>query len=376
MWKLKRPVVGAMVCSALVASIACSNDAATITQKTEKNDKELVLSQIPKSAQEKGTDTDAEVDELFDPFSSTGISMPVIYEVDGSVIEVKSPSFADREILAINEDDGTNYLEAGTDFFIRGKYDEAVNAFRRALDRQPQNADVWAKLGQSYLRNGQKARGAECIEQALQKDPNHAESHAVMARLFLDENNGDAALSHAASLSSLKPWAYGGYYLIGRAYSQLEMWKEAIDAFEKAIEIRPDDIHAHNNLGFAALQVGEDDMAVYAFEVATNQTQAKPYMLNNLGLAYERSGQQLAALAAYETASAMKIGYVKANLNRDRLLAVLTDDERAQYMVAFVDTVRDEETKTTEPRVDGLTDTALISKAYDAGAPTGPSAGP
>ena len=53
------------------------------------------------------------------------------------------------------------------------------------------------------------------------------------------------------------------------------------------------------------------------------------YMLNNLGIAYERSGRGPEALAAFTYAAHMDGQYIKSRVNRARLMAALTPDERA-----------------------------------------------
>ncbi|MDH4208430.1 MAG: tetratricopeptide repeat protein, partial [Anaerolineae bacterium] len=46
----------------------------------------------------------------------------------------------------------SQYVASGDDLFDSGRYDEAVAAYQRALSLEPQNAEIYARLGQAYLK--------------------------------------------------------------------------------------------------------------------------------------------------------------------------------------------------------------------------------
>jgi Flp pilus assembly protein TadD len=90
----------------------------------------------------------------------------------------------------------------------------------------------------------------------------------------------------------------------------------------------PGNVHAYNNLGFAALQVGRTGLALQYLEAAMELEGVRPYMLNNLGIAYERTGRNTDALSIYARAVDQDPTYVKARSNRDRV-RILVDEQIA-----------------------------------------------
>jgi len=115
------------------------------------------------------------------------------------------------------------------------------------------------------------------------------------------------------------------------------MWHEAIDQSRRTISRDPQRIDAYNALGFSALQVGRNELAVQYLEAATELDGLEPYMLNNLGLAYERLDRHVDALQAFGDAVAMSPAYSTGRANRDRVREIVdrqVADEVARILAA------------------------------------------
>ena len=52
---------------------------------------------------------------------------------------------------------------------------------------------------------------------------------------------------------------------LGNAYFQKGQMNEAVDAYQRALKIKPDDVSARNNLGMALLKQGKTDEAAVQF---------------------------------------------------------------------------------------------------------------
>ena len=121
------------------------------------------------------------------------------------------------------------------------------------------------------------------------------------------------------------------------------MWKEAIESFQKAVKIKPDHTYANNNLGFVALQIGKNELAVQALEKATDQEGAPAFMFNSLGLAYERIQKPVSAMTAFYKAIEANPKLVKAIVNRDRVTAALNETQREEFVAWRDGTLFDDE---------------------------------
>jgi Tfp pilus assembly protein PilF len=75
---------------------------------------------------------------------------------------------------------------------------------------------------------------------------------------------------------------------------------EAIQQFEKAISLKPNEPLLYNNLGMSLLQHGENSQAVRAFQEALEVGEPHPKIYNNLALALCKLGKYPEALEVFK----------------------------------------------------------------------------
>ena len=199
----------------------------------------------------------------------------------------------------------------------------AVDALRMAIFDAPDSAVAWQALGETYLGLGRRAQSLACMRQALVHDADLVAAHSQLAAHLLREGEPKQARRHAQRLVELDPESADAHFLAARAYLGLAMWEQAIDASRRSIARDPQAAGPYNALGFAALQVGRNGLALQYLEAATELPGLQAHMLNNLGIAYERSGRDLDALEAYARAGTLRPGSTTAIANRDRVREVV-----------------------------------------------------
>ncbi len=208
------------------------------------------------------------------------------------------------------------YLEEGSDA-------DAVDALRMALFDAPDSAPAWLLLGETYASLGRPRQSMDCVEEALVHDRDLPGAHAFAAGWHLKRGEPDQARPHAERLARLQPDDARATHLLARSYLGLEMWSEAITWSRRTISRDPQHIDAYNAVGFAALQVGRNELALQYLQAATELDGLRPHMLNNLGIAFERLDRPVDALQAFADAAAMDPAYTPAVVNRDRVRQVV-----------------------------------------------------
>ncbi len=111
----------------------------------------------------------------------------------------------------------------------------------------------------------------------------------------------------------IKPDFADAHFNRGNSYKELGHYKEAIEAYKQAISIKPDDADAHHNLGVA---YGSLDMHKEAIDAYKHATRIKPdheFAHNNLGVTYGSLDMHKEAIDAFNQAIRIKPDFADAH---------------------------------------------------------------
>lgn len=75
-----------------------------------------------------------------------------------------------------------------------GKYNNAIQHYRRYLDEKPEDADVLAQVAMCWFQLGEYARAREACNQALMREPMHLEARQALGCTLLEEGQPNEAL--------------------------------------------------------------------------------------------------------------------------------------------------------------------------------------
>jgi TolB-like protein/DNA-binding winged helix-turn-helix (wHTH) protein/Flp pilus assembly protein TadD len=124
-----------------------------------------------------------------------------------------------------------------------GRFDEALQLGRRAVDLDPLNADSWGNLGEIEFYAGQLDQSAADSKKALELDPDYWASPINLSRIYLLQGRAQDALPeiehvhnapYRAHLSALTYYALGRKKESDAALSELITKYQASNAFEIA----------------------------------------------------------------------------------------------------------------------------------------------
>jgi len=78
-------------------------------------------------------------------------------------------------------DNAYHHFQLGDVYFQKGKFAEAEKCYRAALEREPQDIDARAHLGQCLLRLKRPAEARPLLEGVMHEKPDHDYGHTMMA---------------------------------------------------------------------------------------------------------------------------------------------------------------------------------------------------
>jgi len=144
---------------------------------------------------------------------------------------------------------------------IRVSCPRCRNIFFVKKEEPPLSSSLKSK---DILMPSSKSRGLIPSETIIQD----ADTAAQRGREFLKRNLIEEALESFQKVVELNPRHPDGYRTLGFIYGRKEMWPEALKALEKALEINPNDLQSQKNLGILHLKQGNFDNALSALEKA------------------------------------------------------------------------------------------------------------
>jgi predicted O-linked N-acetylglucosamine transferase (SPINDLY family) len=187
-----------------------------------------------------------------------------------------------------------------------GRWDEAEQAYRKALQLDPQNAMAHYNLGEVLATSGNNADAEQCYREALRCQPDFYEAHNNLGLLLFDAGLYDQAVLHLTQAIRLRPREVKSYLGLARVLCKLNRFAEVEAVTQEAIRLNPEAAEAWHNLGFSLRGQGNVAGAITAYETAV---QLNPHLCEshlNLGSIYYEKGLADAARQHFTQAAAIR----------------------------------------------------------------------
>lgn len=242
---------------------------------------------------------------------------------------------AERALLRFGDDPALHAI-VGAMLEDQGDAAGAAWHYETALERAPQHAEYWWRLGRVQLELGDIHRARELLDRALGLDPDSPEAHAALARLFARQNDGRAALLHSQRAAELRPDEPAFQIQLAEAFAYLRRFDEARQALERAVQQAPADAELLARYGEMALAVGLHHEALGAFERAIDRNPDEPRYHFLAGRAHRRMKHYSRAIERFRRAVKLRPGYSEAIIELSTLgpLAFVAQHLRGEGDVA------------------------------------------
>jgi tetratricopeptide (TPR) repeat protein len=220
------------------------------------------------------------------------------------------------------ENTGPVTFADGEKAYHEKKYTEATKIFEIYTAEKSENAWGHFMLGLSASKSGDLAKAEKAFATALTIDPDHLKSLTNLSRVLIDQKRYDDALDKLMHAGDIAPESNDVYRLMGRAFHAQGKTDDAVNAYQRAIELDDKDAWSMNNLGLLLVETKRADEALPLLVKAVELKKDVAAFHNNLGMALEHTGRFGAAGKAYAEALAADPGYAKAKQNLTRVEAV------------------------------------------------------
>ena len=225
--------------------------------------------------------------------------------------------------LAKNPNCWAGHYNLGLALVLKGRVDEAIVQFHKALEIDPRNSNAHDNLGSALVQKGEGDEAIEEYQKALQDNPDNFEAHNNLGHAFLKRKELDAAIVQFQQAVRLNPSFADSRISLSNALLQKGQVDEAIPQFHKALEISPNVAGIHFNLANALVQKGEMDEAIEQYKEALKIDPNYVDVHNNLGIALAQNGQVDEAIAEFQEALRLKPDCAEAQKNLAKAQAML-----------------------------------------------------
>ncbi|MFN7851159.1 MAG: tetratricopeptide repeat protein [Dolichospermum sp.] len=195
------------------------------------------------------------------------------------------------------------------------KYPEAIAAFEQAVKYKPDFVPAWYNLSVGYRYSNQLDKALAAINKAIQLQPSNPNSYNQKCGVLGDLKKYREAAAAINKAIELSPRA--AFYLSrGNVRDDLGDKPGAIDDYNQAIKINPNNAQAYNNRGIVRYELGDKPGAIddYNLAIKINPNNANAY--NNRGLARAELGDKQGAIDDYNQAIKINPNNANAYYNR------------------------------------------------------------
>jgi cytochrome c-type biogenesis protein CcmH/NrfG len=192
--------------------------------------------------------------------------------------EGKGEVEAMRKLVEVDPNDANSWDRLGKSLFSSGQHAEAIRAFQRALEIKPGVAEVLANLGVTLKTSGEMTEYEKIVQSLALVDPK-------LARDLMEFSPGKTGTPESSStppptpssppqsdsvgqnesgevgalrkLVAMDPKDADSWDRLGKALFVVKNYDEAIQCFEKSLELKPDVVEVLANLGVTSKSKGD-----------------------------------------------------------------------------------------------------------------------
>jgi len=144
-----------------------------------------------------------------------------------------------EDALKLRSDAVDVYFQSGLCYRDLGLYQQATNAFTKALALVPQDPAIYYQLGLLAMDQGYYREAEARFLDGLKISPKHVLLLIATGRLYNETKRIPAAISTLRQATQEDPMLWEGWYELGRAHMKQREWNLGLSALEQARQLSP-----------------------------------------------------------------------------------------------------------------------------------------
>ncbi len=254
-------------------------------------------------------------EESIEPSSDLYVKMGESYYRMG---EADSARIAYEEAIALDSSNATAHMMYGQLLEETGQLEQALQHSRRALSIEPHTSNYQYAVGSQLYQLGHLEESVEYLKQAADGHLLHYPAQNNLGQVLLrlgreDEANHYLAradssrelmnqITTAQSVAAQNPTSVDDWIKLGELLRAADERDRAVQAFNRAASLQPDNLRVRKNVGEMMLAEGDVQGAIRMFQGILQTDRNRVDVWKNLALAYAAAGNCEDARRALRTA--------------------------------------------------------------------------
>ncbi len=222
--------------------------------------------------------------------------------------DVQIESDIDRHIgeVTTRSSEAYKYYHEGIKYDIKGDYPKVIEYMEKAVAIDPDFASAYHAMSWAYGNQGYRSEQKKFLKKAMELSGrlSDREKYSIQGGYYLrqSEKTHDKAIEAFEKLLELYPDDLTGHNDLGILYRRIEDWDKAIESYEACLKYGGKDIVFFGGLAASYRSKGLFDKATQVLEQYLNNVSDSPSIRERLALNYRYQGKYELALAEVDKA--------------------------------------------------------------------------
>jgi superkiller protein 3 len=172
-----------------------------------------------------------------------------------------------------------------------GRNDEAMIAFRKALQGNSRDPIAWNGIAGLHFHLGYVDDAIAAYRKAIQYSPSFAQPWCGLGDVYASTGRADEALKCYHKAIDLNPRYVAPWLRLGVLFAKQARYRDAVKAYQKAIALDPRNTRTWNELGAIYVKSKSLGEAADAFRKAIELDRRNGWAYSNLASAYMQQGK-------------------------------------------------------------------------------------
>ena len=229
-----------------------------------------------------------------------------------------------KKATELNPDSDEAWFGLGMSFMFLRDFEYAVNAFDKAISINEQ-ADYYRYKGEALNKLDKEQEAIDCLSKSIEINPNYEDGWLVYGDILSWNDHHTGAINCYKEVIKLNPENVKAWRKMGDVlHHELNLHKEAISYYDKAIELNPYDDDTLLMKANALSDAGQYEEAILVYDKVMEINPDNEFAMENKGTAFKKMGRNEDAFECYK--KAQEQGNLIGGMNFHGNMAFLDSD--------------------------------------------------